>query len=100
MKLVKRVAAVPGDRLTTQGDDWRVEEGAGQAASPPEGAAAPGAQVWTLTDDEYFLLGDAPDLSTDARHFGTVSARDILGRAWLVYWPAGRLRKVHGPGPG
>jgi signal peptidase I len=100
MKLVKRVAAVPGDRVTTQSDDWRVEEGAGQAASLPDGAAAPGAQVRTLNEDEYFLLGDAPDLSTDARHFGTVSARDILGRAWLVYWPAGRLREVRGPRPG
>jgi len=100
MKLVKRVAAVPGDMVTTQGDDWRLEEAAGQAAPHPEEAAAPGTQVWTLGEDEYFLLGDAPDLSTDARHFGTVNARDILGRAWLVYWPAGRLRRVGGPRSG
>jgi signal peptidase I len=100
MKLVKRLVAIPGDRVTTQGDDWHVEEAASQAASPSEDAAALGAQVRILSEDEYFLLGDAPDLSTDARHFGTVSARDILGRAWLVYWPAGRLRKVRGPSPG
>ena len=54
-------------------------------------------QVRALGEDEYFLLGDAPDLSTDARHFGTVSARDILARAWLVYWPPRRLRRVGGP---
>ncbi len=98
-KLVKRVVAIPGDRVTTQGDDWRVEEAAGQAIPPSEGAASAGAQVWTLGDDEYFLLGDAPDLSTDARHFGAVSARDIQARAWLVYWPPRRLRKVRGPQP-
>lgn len=99
MKLVKRVAAVPGDRVTAQGDDWRVEEASGRGVLPSEGAAAAGAQVWTLGEDEYFLLGDAPDLSTDARHFGAVSGRDIQARAWLVYWPPRRLRRVHGTQP-
>jgi len=98
-KLVKRVAAVPGDRVTAQGDDWRVEEAPGQAVPPSEGAADAKAQVWALGEDEYFLLGDAPDLSTDARHFGAVSGRDIQARAWLVYWPPSRLRKVRGPRP-
>ncbi len=91
MKLVKRVAGVPGDVVTTEGDDWRVEEAPSQPVA--EGAEA---KVKTLGEDEYFLLGDAPDLSTDARHFGTVSARDIQARAWLVYWPPRRLRKVGG----
>ena len=98
-KLVKRVAAVPSDRVVTQGDDWRVEEAPGQGIRPPEGAPAAGAQVWTLGEDEYFLLGDAPELSTDARHFGAVSARDIQARAWLVYWPPRRLRKMRGLRP-
>jgi signal peptidase I len=100
MKLVKRVAAVPGDRVTPQGNDWQVEEAAGQATAPSAGAAAGGEQVWTLGEDEYFLLGDAPELSTDARHFGAVSGRQIQGRAWLVYWPPQRLRRVRGPRPG
>jgi len=99
MKLLKRVAAVPGDRVTAQGDDWRVEEASGQGVLPSEGATAPGAQVWTMSEDEYFLLGDAPGLSTDARHFGAVRGRDIQARAWLVYWPPRRLRKVSGPRP-
>jgi len=99
MKLVKRVAAVPGDRVTAQGDDWRVEEAPSRGVPASEGAAAAGAQVWTLGEDEYFLLGDAPDLSTDARHFGAVSGREIQARAWLVYWPPRRLRRVPGPQP-
>ena len=99
MKLVKRVAAVPGDRVTAQGDDWRVEEAPSRGVPSSEGPAAAGAQVWSLGEDEYFLLGDAPDVSTDARHFGAVSGRDIEARAWLVYWPPRRLRKVHGPRP-
>jgi len=89
MKLVKRVAGVPGDVVTAEGGDWQVEEAPSQLVT--EGAEA---QVRTLGEDEYFLLGDAPDLSTDARHFGAVRARDIQARAWLVYWPPRRLRRV------
>ena len=92
-KLVKRVAAVPGDRITVQGDEWRVEEAAGPDV-PPAAEGAAGSQVWLLGEDKYFLVGDAPDLSTDARHFGPTGLRDILGRAWVVYWPLSRRRAV------
>jgi signal peptidase I len=94
LKLVKRVAAVPGDRATVEGDDWHVEEAPDPDVSRSEESGGVLRQVWILGEDDYFLVGDAPDLSTDARHFGPTSGRDILGRAWLVYWPARRMRVI------
>lgn len=41
---------------------------------------------------EYWVEGDNADESTDSREFGPVSRRDLLGRAWLRYWPAERWR--------
>jgi signal peptidase I len=35
----------------------------------------------------YFVLGDNRNNSSDSRAFGTIAAEDIVGRAWLVYWP-------------
>lgn len=93
-KLLKRVAAVQGDRVTVEGDNWRLEEGPGPDGPSPEGEGAAAARVMTLGEDEYFLIGDAPDLSTDARHFGPTKRRDIQGRAWMVYWPPGRMRVI------
>ena len=93
-KLVKRVVAVPGDRVTVQGDDWRVEEAADPGVSSSGAAGAAGDQALTLGADEYFLVGDAPDLSTDARHFGPTKGRDVQGRAWMVYWPPRRMRVI------
>ena len=93
-KLVKRVTALPGDRVTVREDGWEVVEALRQDAPPPPGTGAAPGSSWTLGNDQYFLVGDDPELSTDARHFGPVSRQDILGRAWLVYWPPHAMRRV------
>lgn len=61
-------------------------------------------RVVTLGDDEFFVLGDNSPLSADARFWlddidlpaedlyaaaGRVPGRFMLGRAMVVYWPAG-----------
>jgi signal peptidase I len=97
-RIVKRVAAVPGDRVAiSDGSCWVNGAPYGEPASSTA-PAGPG-EEWTLGDGEYLLLGDAPEVSTDARHFGPVARANLRGRAWLVYWPLGRFRKVSSAGP-
>jgi nickel-type superoxide dismutase maturation protease len=50
-------------------------------------------------EDEFVLLGDNPDESTDSRTLGALRRGDIVGRAWFVYWPAKRFRVVRRPSP-
>jgi nickel-type superoxide dismutase maturation protease len=59
LELVKRVAAVPGDRV-----DGR-----------------------TLGADEYLVVGDNRGASSDGRTFGPVRREAILGVVRLRYWP-------------
>jgi len=47
-KLVKRVTAVPSDRVTVRGDDWRVEGAPDRTGSASEGSDAAEARTWTL----------------------------------------------------
>ena len=62
-ELVKRVAAVGGDRI-----EGRI-----------------------LEPDEYWIVGDRSELSTDSRTFGPVTKDQIRGVVRLRYWPASRL---------
>jgi nickel-type superoxide dismutase maturation protease len=56
------------------------------------GEAAPGGGI--LDAGEVWVEGDAPDGSTDSRRFGPVAAGAIRGRAWAIYAPPGRRRRL------
>lgn len=62
-ELVKRLTGVPGDTL--------------------------GALV--LGDDQYWIVGDRPEASTDSRWFGPVGRTAIKGVVVLRYWPPPRV---------
>lgn len=47
-------------------------------------------RVAGVRPEGYWLLGDAPEWSTDSRHFGTV--REVLGRVVWRVRPWGRVR--------
>jgi signal peptidase I len=72
-EVIKRVAGGPGDVAR---------------AGPDGGAPVP------LGAREWFLLGDAPDESTDSRSFGPVRTEHLRGVVRFVLWPAGRVGPV------
>jgi signal peptidase I len=58
----------------------------------PNGVTQPtediiGAGTWVIPDGELFLMGDHRGNSADSREFGPVDVKDVIGRAWLRYWP-------------
>lgn len=46
-------------------------------------------QTYQLTDTQYLPLGDNTLSSLDGRYFGGVDRRNIVGPAFMVYWPFG-----------
>jgi signal peptidase I len=94
---IKRVIGQPGDTVQIRDDglvyinDKALDEPylyADQPGGPPQATTAPLEQAtWTIGENEVFLMGDHRSNSADSRTFGPVEVDQIIGRAWLRYWP-------------
>ncbi|HET7839601.1 MAG TPA: signal peptidase I [Rectinemataceae bacterium] len=49
---------------------------------------------WYIPEGRVFPMGDNRDNSRDARYFGTVAERKVLGKALFIYWPLVRAGSV------
>lgn len=85
---IKRVIAVPGDRLRIDRGDVYLN---GKRLPEPyvplkyrDGRSMP---EIVLPEDEYFVMGDHRSISSDSREFGPVDRDLIYGKAVFVYWP-------------
>lgn len=88
---IKRIIGLPGE--TVQIKDGVIyingevlEEHYGKEVMEKSGLAA---EPITLADDEYFVLGDNRNASSDSREpsVGSIKRENIIGRAWLRIWP-------------
>ena len=82
---IKRVVGLPGEELEIRdGRVWAdgvvVEES--YITNPGSYSGA-----WHLEDGEYFVLGDNRDNSSDSHSWGLLPRENIVGKAWLCYWP-------------
>jgi signal peptidase I len=84
--LIKRVVGLPGEMVAIENGRVYID---GQPLDEPylnemtRGVLSP--QI--VPEGHVFVLGDNRDSSNDSRAFGMVSVEDIVGRAWVRYWP-------------
>ena len=91
---IKRIIGMPGEtvQIDERGniyiDGEILQESYGREVIKPENIGV-AAEPVTLGEDEYFVMGDNRNNSTDSRTeiVGNISRKDILGRAWLRIWP-------------
>lgn len=101
--LVKRVVAVPGDRLAIADDhvyvngkkmnEPYVNPGTVTLQQPPFGCGFTGtrAHPYVIPHDMVFVMGDNRSDSLDSRCFGPIPESSLVGRAFVVIWPLDRL---------
>jgi len=89
---IKRIIGLPGETVQIDGegniyiDGEVLEESYGRETMESPGRAY---EEIKLEDDEYFVLGDNRNNSSDSRDpsVGNIRRSEIIGRAWLRIWP-------------
>jgi signal peptidase I len=96
---IKRVIGTPGDRVRVENGQVFVNGRALVEDYVPRENWDPSSwrngDEQTVPAEEYFVLGDHRNSSSDSRTWGYVPRKNIYGKAVFVYWPpdkVGRLR--------
>jgi len=94
--LIKRVIGLPGETVSIH-DAMVYIDGNPLAEpyldQPTWGSMAP----VVVPEGHVFVMGDNRRSSNDSRAFGVVSLDDIVGRAWVRYWPPSEFGPVAAP---
>lgn len=91
---IKRIIGLPGETVHIMDDGSiyingeKLEENYGMEVIKPE-TIGRAAEPIELGDDEYFVMGDNRNNSSDSRTdmVGNIKRENIIGKAWLRIWP-------------
>jgi signal peptidase I len=86
---IKRVIGVPGNTVEIRDlqvyvDGVRLDEPYINEVCEPSHCHD---GIWPLNQNQYFVMGDNRNHSSDSRAFGPIGREFIVGEAWIRYWP-------------
>jgi len=89
--LVKRVIALPGEEVEVRDGQVNITDVNDETFTldEPYIKEVPSYTYGpiVLLEDEYFVLGDNRNHSTDSHYWGVLPGENIIGKTWLIYWP-------------
>jgi len=86
---IKRVIALPGDRLRIDhGRVWLNGKAQREGYVPEEYRDSHSMAEIVVPEGSFFMMGDHRSISSDSREFGPVERSLIYGKAVFIYWPA------------
>lgn len=98
---VKRIMALPGDSIKVESDNVFLNgQKLDETYLPPNTPTEPHpflqeGETVKAGPDQYFVLGDNRQHSSDSREWGAVAKEGIIGKVIFRYWPPQNFGLVH-----
>lgn len=93
--LIKRIIGLPGETVKIENGKILLNSFGERIILDekylPEGIKTSPDISFDLGENEYFVLGDNRDRSSDSRLWGTLKKEKITGRAFLRLWPLNKI---------
>jgi signal peptidase I len=84
---VKRIIGLPGERVEIRHGQVLINGAPLEEPFQPTPGSYTMPNPVTVPPDQVFVLGDNRNNSNDSHNWGTLPIENIVGRAWLSYWP-------------
>ena len=92
---IKRVIGLPGDRVRIdRGQVYVNDEALQEDYVESDYRDDVSMHEMLVKPDEYFVLGDHRNSSSDSRVWGTVPRKYIYGKAVFCYWPLNKMGRL------
>jgi len=91
---IKRVVGLPGDRLKVIGGSVYINGRRQDESFAHLDAQCPTCNLpreITIPKGQYYMMGDNRGESEDSRVWGPVPKKWMIGKAFMTYWPPGRI---------
>lgn len=98
--LIKRIIALPLEKLKISGGkvyingQQLIEPYLAEEVITPGGAFIQEDEEITIPQNQYFVMGDNREHSSDSREFGPVTKEEIIGQAFVRYLPITRFTLI------
>lgn len=101
-RFIKRIIGLPGETIRIKNGEIIVSKDSANLVLKEEKYLSnleitEGNLQLTLSDDEYFVLGDNRDFSYDSRRWGVLPGKDIIGRVILRVFPIANMSYISEP---
>lgn len=93
---IKRIIALPQETVSVKDGQVLVNNQTLDEFYLPQTRTSSGTflsetKEYKLASDEYIVMGDNRDHSSDSRSWGPIKRDEIIGKAWLIYWPPQKI---------